>query len=386
MTFDAGDAFSRRRRDSPSSLLLFFIYTVYSTFLLLMFPTVLSLWCGGRSLWGSRRRLNRRMEPALTMSLSFWLILSAALNHVSSSSTVPICLSSVDPEETGYVQCRVAFEASFFKSPWEPLAQPTSFSLISLGSREISGRSDCRKPSPPRLISSSVDRRSKPMTLLSPDPACPLAHRRSSPTTTSCTVHRASYTASSGEKFKNGAFCSSTPNKTLIPCWIWALRVGMGLSPSFRSKLAFRSWGLIPLSPLSPTVYQAHISRPVSLQPYAPHPWFVPSWPTGLSHRKHVTRFEARFDKEITNHSKQSPHPNLQSENPDSSSFNLSLSEFDDWQFGVSSAKPSWFLHGNAGTRSSCLYSLLVLALEVLGKPQYNFNVMVLVIYFTGFT
>ena len=52
---------------------------------------------------------------------------------------------------------------------------------------------------------------------------------------------------------------------------------------------------------------------------------------------------------------------------PDSSSFNLSLSEFDDWQFGVSSAKPSWFLHGNAGTRSSCLYSLLVLALEVLG-------------------
>ncbi|KAF3611235.1 hypothetical protein DY000_02051678 [Brassica cretica] len=262
------------------------------------------------------------MEPVLTMSLSFWLIVSAALNHVSFSSIVPICLSSVDPEETGSVQCRVAFAASFFKSPWEPLAQPTSFSLLSLGSREISGRSDCRKPSPPCLISSSVDRRSKPTTLLSSDPACLLAHRRSSPTTTSRTVHRASYTASSGEKFKNGAFCSSAPNKILIPCWIWALRVGMGLSPSFRSKLAFR---------------------------------------------KHVTRFEARFDKEITNHSMQSPHPSLQSENPDSSSFNLSLSEFDDWQFGVSSAKPSWFLHGNAGTRSSCLYSLLVLALEVLG-------------------
>lgn len=219
------------------------------------------------------------------MSLSFWLIVSAALNHVSSSSIVPICLSSVDPEETGSVQCRVAFAASFFKSPWEPLAQPTSFSLLSLGSREISRRSDCRKPSPPCLISSSVDRRSKPTTLLSPDPACPLAHRRSSPTTTSRTVHRASYTAFSGEKFKNGAFCSSAPNKILIPCWIWALRVGMGLSPSFRSKLAFRSWGLIPHSPLSPKVYQAHISRPVSLQPYAPHPWFVPSWPTGLSHK-----------------------------------------------------------------------------------------------------
>ncbi|KAL0848559.1 hypothetical protein Bca101_021806 [Brassica carinata] len=109
--------------------------------------------------------------------------------------------------------------------------------------------------------------------------------------------------------------------------------------------------------------------------------WFVPSWPTGLSHRKHVTRFEACLVKEITNLSMQSPQATLPSENPDPRSFNQSLSEFDDWQFGASSAKPSWFLHGNAGTRSSCLNSLLVAALEVLVKPPYIFNVVVLVIY-----
>ncbi|CAF1719842.1 unnamed protein product, partial [Brassica napus] len=38
-------------------------------------------------------------------------------------------------------------------------------------------------------------------------------------------------------------------------------------------------------------------------------------------------------------------------ENPDSSSFIQSLFESDDWQFGVCSAKPSWFLH--------VIYSLL---------------------------
>ncbi|KAF2611854.1 hypothetical protein F2Q70_00009186 [Brassica cretica] len=77
----------------------------------------------------------------------------------------------------------------------------------------------------------------------------------------------------------------------------------------------------------------------------------------------------------------QSPQEARPSENPDSSSFIQSLFESDDWQFGVCSAKPSWFLHGNAGTRSSCLNSLLIVALEVLVKPHYIFNVVDIVIY-----
>ncbi|KAH0904807.1 LOW QUALITY PROTEIN: hypothetical protein HID58_044310 [Brassica napus] len=47
----------------------------------------------------------------------------------------------------------------------------------------------------------------------------------------------------------------------------------------------------------------------------------------------------------------QSPQEARPSENPDSSSFIQSLFESDDWQFGVCSAKPSWFLH--------VIYSLL---------------------------
>ncbi|KAG2322306.1 hypothetical protein Bca52824_015519 [Brassica carinata] len=66
----------------------------------------------------------------------------------------------------------------------------------------------------------------------------------------------------------------------------------------------------------------------------------------------------------------QSPQEAFPSENPDSSSFIQSLSESDDWQFCDCSAKPSWFLHGNAGTRSSFLV-----------KSQYIFNVVDLVIY-----
>ena len=77
----------------------------------------------------------------------------------------------------------------------------------------------------------------------------------------------------------------------------------------------------------------------------------------------------------------QSPQEARPSENPDSSSFIQSLFESDDWQFGVCSAKPSWFLHGNAGTRSSCLNSLLIVALEVLVKPHYIFNVVDIVIH-----
>ncbi|CAN6901960.1 unnamed protein product [Brassica oleracea var. botrytis] len=77
----------------------------------------------------------------------------------------------------------------------------------------------------------------------------------------------------------------------------------------------------------------------------------------------------------------QSPQEARPSENPDSSSFIQSLFESDDWQFGVCSAKPSWFLHGNAGTRSSCLNSLLIVALEVLVKSHYIFNVVDIVIY-----
>ncbi|KAG2294534.1 hypothetical protein Bca52824_041203 [Brassica carinata] len=77
----------------------------------------------------------------------------------------------------------------------------------------------------------------------------------------------------------------------------------------------------------------------------------------------------------------QSPQEARPSENPDSSSFIQSLFESDDWQFGVCSAKPSWFLHGNAGTRSSCLNSLLIVALEVLVKLHYIFHVVDIVIY-----
>ncbi|CAN6850794.1 unnamed protein product [Brassica oleracea] len=77
----------------------------------------------------------------------------------------------------------------------------------------------------------------------------------------------------------------------------------------------------------------------------------------------------------------QSPQEARPYENPDSSSFIQSLFESDDRQFGVCSAKPSWFLHGNAGTRSSCLNSLLIVALEVLVKPHYIFNVVDIVIY-----
>ncbi|KAH0937012.1 hypothetical protein HID58_004473 [Brassica napus] len=77
----------------------------------------------------------------------------------------------------------------------------------------------------------------------------------------------------------------------------------------------------------------------------------------------------------------QSPQEALPSENPDSSSFIQSLFESDDWQFGICSAKPSWFLHGNAGTRSSCLNSLLIVALELLVKPQYIFNAVDIIIY-----
>lgn len=77
----------------------------------------------------------------------------------------------------------------------------------------------------------------------------------------------------------------------------------------------------------------------------------------------------------------QSPQEARPSENPDSSSFIQSLFESDDWQFGVCSAKPSWFLHDNAGTRSSCLNSLLIVALEVLVKPHYILNVVDIVIY-----
>ncbi|KAL0788077.1 hypothetical protein Bca101_004323 [Brassica carinata] len=77
----------------------------------------------------------------------------------------------------------------------------------------------------------------------------------------------------------------------------------------------------------------------------------------------------------------QSPQEARPCENSDSSSFIQSLFESDDWQFGVCSAKPSWFLHGNAGTRSSCLNSLLIVALEVLVKLHYIFNVVDIVIY-----
>ncbi|KAJ0241857.1 hypothetical protein HA466_0212140 [Hirschfeldia incana] len=77
----------------------------------------------------------------------------------------------------------------------------------------------------------------------------------------------------------------------------------------------------------------------------------------------------------------QSSQEVLPSGNSDTSSFIQSLPKSDDWQYGVCLAKPSWFLHGNAGTRSSCLNLLLIAALVVLVKPQFSFNVVDLIIY-----
>ncbi|CAF2110576.1 unnamed protein product [Brassica oleracea var. botrytis] len=59
----------------------------------------------------------------------------------------------------------------------------------------------------------------------------------------------------------------------------------------------------------------------------------------------------------------------------------LSHSDFDDWQLGFSSLKPSWLHHCNTGTRSFCLNSMFVAALEVLVKLHSIFIVIDMVIF-----
>ncbi|CAN6909960.1 unnamed protein product, partial [Brassica oleracea] len=154
----AGEAQTRRRRDSSTQLCYIFV-SLFFFDLVLVFSPFLSLLSSEFQRFGSMgsRRRSCYLKPSISASLSLWIIFLSTLNSQAVTVTAPHCVSGSSPDEPlsrdSYLSILMWTES--VSSLWRSVAQswslnaledlPVAAPLLSIGSNSwISLRPDLK--------------------------------------------------------------------------------------------------------------------------------------------------------------------------------------------------------------------------------------------------
>ncbi|CAN6912405.1 unnamed protein product, partial [Brassica oleracea] len=154
----AGEAQTRRRRDSSTQLCYIFVPLFFFD-LVLVFSPFLSLLSSEFQRFGSMgsRRRSCCLKPSISASLSLWIIFLSTLNSQAVTVTAPHCVSGSSPDEPlsrdSYLSILMWIES--VSSLWRSVAQywslnaledlPVAAPLLSIGSNSwISLRPDLK--------------------------------------------------------------------------------------------------------------------------------------------------------------------------------------------------------------------------------------------------